>query len=744
MFNGSIMNSVTSTAPDFSVKNSLAKLLAKENIQVQTGNYRTASFDPVARILYLPLFKKDAMTKDMMDMFIGHEVSHALYTPNDSIETIHKNYGHIPFALFNVVEDIRIERIIQKTYPGLMLNFNRGYKELVARDWFQIKGKDLSSLGLADRLNLHAKIGDIVSIPLNANEMEFFKKCYAAETFEDVLKLTVELYDSIKNGSNTNEGPEPQMSPQGGDNQEENQEEATAAGESSEDESNGEKMKTEASGSSDESEESDVPAEINGKPSKTEETSEQTKTSSVSNGSPSKESINNDLLVSTNDAVKKALEEQTEESRYSILTPPTRQELNAALITYKELEQMRTFNKQSDTYKYFVESNTSTVDDLKKQFNEFVLASRQYVSILVNEFNRKKSASLYSRTTSSKVGILDTTRLHTYKYSEDIFKSVSITPEDKNHGMMMFVDMSGSMEGRIHDTARQVIQLAMFCRQVGIPFEVYGFNTTQFYGDVGLPLKNEERKINIMRTSKYHMYLDSLNIVNLLSSEQSKVQFNESIEVMFSYGKVSTHCLCQAERLSGTPLCEMVIAAHTLVSDFKKKHKVEKMNVIVLSDGDGCRPTFTLGHSHEAYYGPKSIIMNGRQVNINKDNFETWYSSLISNLGITCECNVIGYFLVCNSTKAIMNQFRSMSKEKAKSILEAGSANIGNHMGYSSYFVITNNSIQDYDEEMSDIKIDGSVTSRSNMKKIASVFTKHMESQKNSRIFLRDFSAVIA
>ena len=45
----------------------LPKLLAKENITVQHGNYKTAWFDVKDRVLGLPLWKD--MGKDVADLF---------------------------------------------------------------------------------------------------------------------------------------------------------------------------------------------------------------------------------------------------------------------------------------------------------------------------------------------------------------------------------------------------------------------------------------------------------------------------------------------------------------------------------------------------------------------------------------------------------------------------------------------------------------------------------------------------
>ena len=57
---------------NLSAQEYLAKLLAKENLSVQHGNYSTASFDVVNRVLRLPLWKDKG--KEVDDLLVGHGV----------------------------------------------------------------------------------------------------------------------------------------------------------------------------------------------------------------------------------------------------------------------------------------------------------------------------------------------------------------------------------------------------------------------------------------------------------------------------------------------------------------------------------------------------------------------------------------------------------------------------------------------------------------------------------------------
>ena len=144
-------------------KANLAKLLATENISVVHKNIPTAYFDVQNRVLGLPNW--DNASKDVFDLLVGHEVGHALYTPNDAIEDFinevdSANAGAV-HSFINVIEDARIERKIKRKFAGLRKNFYNGYKELLERDFFGLKDRDILSFSLIDRINIHYKVGSL-------------------------------------------------------------------------------------------------------------------------------------------------------------------------------------------------------------------------------------------------------------------------------------------------------------------------------------------------------------------------------------------------------------------------------------------------------------------------------------------------------------------------------------------------------------------------------------------------------
>ena len=181
-------------------KSVLARLLANENISVRQGNYPTASFDVVNRVLNLPNWKD--MSNDLYDMLVGHEVSHALNTPSDP-EVL--NIPNVPFSFVNIVEDIRIEKLIMKKYPGLVGNFTRGYDELIQMDIFGTKGKDLNELPFMDRLNIKSKGRAAVEVEFSDEEQYYFDKAMAVETFEDVREVVLELAEWLRSKNEVTE-----------------------------------------------------------------------------------------------------------------------------------------------------------------------------------------------------------------------------------------------------------------------------------------------------------------------------------------------------------------------------------------------------------------------------------------------------------------------------------------------------------------------------------------------------------
>jgi predicted metal-dependent hydrolase len=132
------------------VKGNLAKLLATENIVIQHNNVKTASFDVKNRVLTLPIFKQKS--GDVYDMLIAHECAHALWTPYEQWQGIDNDELR---SYVNVIEDTRIDKMIQSKYPGVVRNYENGFDILEKQNFFGINGKDINKdLMIIDKINL--------------------------------------------------------------------------------------------------------------------------------------------------------------------------------------------------------------------------------------------------------------------------------------------------------------------------------------------------------------------------------------------------------------------------------------------------------------------------------------------------------------------------------------------------------------------------------------------------------------
>tara|TARA_Y100001937_G_scaffold74406_1_gene101257 strand:- start:577 stop:1896 length:1320 start_codon:yes stop_codon:yes gene_type:complete len=245
------------------------------------------------------------------------------------------------------------------------------------------------------------------------------------------------------------------------------------------------------------------------------------------------------------------------------------------------------------------------VRDLKK----FQKEQKPVISYMVKEFEMRKAADLYKRSTVSKTGSLNMDKLHSYSYNEDIFLKMNIEPGATNHGLVMFVDWSGSMADNFHNTLKQTINLVLFCKRVNIPFEVYGF-TNQYDHDSETTTKNKKAQ-----TPKQNdMIVDKCTLLNMLSSRANKKEFEQGLINLWSmsnywadrmsYGGIQDGdsyiypiYIPSNYSLGSTPLNHSIIYAMKIVPQFKKINGLQKVHTVFLTDGasDRIRGTYQWG-----------------------------------------------------------------------------------------------------------------------------------------------------
>lgn len=721
----------------------LAKLLATENIDIRLSpSARTASFDVKKRVLVLPVWKD--ISEDLRHLLIVHEVGHALDTPCEGwLEAIKsiakklhgdddKKYVSAIKSFMNVIEDARIDKRQKRRYPGSRRNYLIGYKELMDRDFFGISKKDVNILSFIDRLNVYYKGGSIHSnISFSPEERAFVKRTGETETFEQVIDLTEEIYAWAKaQGEKQNKSKEESEEDSEDSSSNESEDGTTeyddvldgAPSDGEEDVSAGTE---DAEGVEDSEEEYD--------------TDEYSKDDGEESGKDSSnmfdpESKENDEEVIPNSATDNAWEENqslilsNSDTRYFYIDLPIPNYANIVDDYKKVMSEHAIQFKDKDLFERT--SIANRVNKIKSDENPTV-------TYMAKEFEMRKSADIYSRISIAKTGTIDTNKLHSYKYSEDIFRKLSVVPQGKNHGFVIFLDWSGSMSSQLPYTLKQLVSLTMFCKRVQIPFEVYLFRVAH------------GARPCFTTTSDASPSFDNFKLRNILSSRMNTVELNNA----YMYLLDMTYARTKIDPMSGTPLNQTIYVADKIVNDFRIKNKVQIVNTVFLTDGDSDpirlsrEMTDARNHNYGSPRAPKyKFIMQDsktkKEYAMNQPDRDLT-KNLLSMLKERTNSNLVGFFLTATKYKSMTNRFfpEVWKNQKYEEIVKSSWKNdnfvsVPNE-GYDEYYVINTANRKNSDTEL---KVNSSMT----RSKIAKEFQKFSERKSINRILINRFMKKIA
>jgi len=544
------------------IKSQLAKLLATEDLVVEHKKVETAQFNVHTRVLTLPIWERASNT--VYDLLVGHEVGHALYTPDEDWLKEHK----IPPQFVNVVEDARIEKLMKGRYAGLAKTFYNGYKELADDDFFQLKEDNLETYNLADRANLWFKIGNYVDIPVESGEeTEIINLIADTETFADVLVAAEALYKYCK--QKQQEETKTQL-----DNLESQQSGADSQPASD--------FSDQQEGENDQ----EQPGETDSYGG-TAEHQQQTK-------SPVGGEKDEEPKVKTMDNLEEALKELVSRDGYeNVYLEIPQLDLKKVIVPNSEIH-----NRCREEWSGWVERMEYTQElifgGVDSEFNQFKRSAQKEVNYLVKEFECRKAADSYARASTARTGVLDCSKLHTYKYNEDLFRKVTTLADGKNHGLVFVLDWSGSMSDVMLDTIKQLFNLVWFCKKVAIPFDVYAF-TSEYplvscdeHGTINLRKLAYQKKDGLLQVNEW------FSMMNLLTSKVNSKILDEQMKNIFrlahSFGlwTQSAYPIPAGLSLSGTPLNEALISLHQILPKFQKENKLQKVQCVVLTDGEAC------------------------------------------------------------------------------------------------------------------------------------------------------------
>lgn len=648
----------------------LAKLLAAENIMVEHRPIKTAYFDVKNRVLALPMWKE--MTETLYHMLVLHEVGHALDTPSDgwkgAIDKVKDEDSAYVAQTFkgylNVVEDARIERKIKTKFPGSRRDFIDGYDWLHQQDFFSIKSRNVDGLSLIDRINLYFKLGTRIRIKFNDEEMAFVRRAEQTITFDDVIKLAEDLLAYAKKKKEEQDEEDPVS--------------VTANGEFGDDEDyddfDGE--------DEDEGDEEDAEADTSRSSSNGKDEDKDERDSSQGGGGKLGSSSTKPIDQATtdeamNDRMEELLDEALSNKKFDYIYFPKDLTHEEFTVGYREILKLieRDFSK--------AHSRSDLESYRNKLLSKFRTENNSAVNYMVKEFERKKAAVSYSRSKQAKTGVIDTNKLHSYKFSDDIFRRLTIEPTGKNHGIVAILDMSGSMQGSYRGAMEQLITLAMFCRRVGIPHRFYGFTQVMQMVNPNKTTKMEAIKSRL--SGKNFIYPDmSFDLIEFFHEGMSLKDFNTMIGSLlmsakmhgYTYGsdevvdgKSINHWLqdkfgfeyyrgLQFLGLGGTPLNDAILVSRDLMAKFRKEKNIQIMNFVCITDGESNHSTFY----NSSYGGNNSIKGNSKfytgilideeskiQTSLNFENYSDFTAILAKTVRQSQNASFVGFYIVANS-----------------------------------------------------------------------------------------------
>ena len=542
------------------IKSQLAKLLATEDLIVEHKVVQTAEFNVHTRVLTLP--KWDRASNNVYDALVAHEVGHALYTPDrDWYKEI-----QIPPTFVNIVEDVRIEKLMKRRYAGLAKCFYTGYNELNDQDFFDIDGKDLTNFNIADRVNLYFKVGAWNDISFSTTETPIVDLIRNAETFDETLSAAEALYNLCKEELENKQEEEVEldsgMDLEGGGNIPDD------TGDDSDftvPESTGDASMEGGSGGDADN------IGMDGAGSSLDE--------------PEVETVN-----SLEEALKDLT--NTQNNLENVYFELPKLNLKKVIINNRVIHNnlSASWIGQEKDHKGMLEDRGfkyyNIFDEVDDKFLEFKRNAQKEVNYLVKEFECKKAASSYARATTARTGVLDTAKLHSYKYNEDLFKKVTTFADGKNHGLVFVLDWSGSMNDVMLDTLKQLYNLLWFCKKVNIPFEVYAFTNEH------PPVEDTFHRLAYEKKEGLALVPELFSMMNLFTSKtktkELEVQMKSIFRLVcaFHHSVYTQYHIPIGMNLSGTPLNEALISLHQILPQFKIENGVEKVQCVILTDGE--------------------------------------------------------------------------------------------------------------------------------------------------------------
>lgn len=549
------------------VLSKFAKLLAGDEITVISANVKTAGMYLDPPTIILPFFSPRVAESTQLHL-AAHEVLHFL-NPADyqyEIEVNGRKGG-----ILNIIDDCRIEKDGIKRFGGLRVTFDKSYKYIDESGFLDGTGslvdeepeEDLLSLLMGElkdkaksnteqhvdqgfdtqgesflqRLNMHLKLNTIGlrqrDIKFEEHEEYAVKLCEDVDTWEDVLVA----HDEVLKLHEQEMEEHPERFP------------------------NGDPLDSYNSLNA-----SDINSD-NIQSMSIEEFIEKLKNGDIDPDkikSIKREQYSDADRKKANAFNKKNKNKNESEDKFDLLNP------------FEDDSQPDTYNVDFGTVgKENFFDYKKTMERVGQSYgttniNDYIQENRKSIKAMYNYFNRRKNARQKVYKKRSSIGKINMNKVVHYHNDERIFHNKKIEEKHKNHGFVMVLDYSGSMDNVLDSLSNQIVRLAEFCHRADIPYRVYIF-TSRYYSRGN--------------TTSQHTGVDSLEMAD--GSYVYEVLNNDCGNRQEAYERFKKIVTGRTEITTGaTPVYSTLLLVPRLMASLQNQYKLDKMNLFVFTDGD--------------------------------------------------------------------------------------------------------------------------------------------------------------
>jgi hypothetical protein len=284
----------------------------------------------------------------------------------------------------------------------------------------------------------------------------------------------------------------------------------------------------------------------------------------------------------------------------------------------------------------------------------------------------------------------------------------------------------------------------MFCKKVNIPYDVYAFASPESFGSHQYEIT--PKKGDIASNPFY--------LMNLLSSRMSAGEFTKAAKIL-TFMANNQRYTPTFMAMGGTPLNEAVIAAMEIIPAFQKQYKLQVVNSVFLTDGEGhtLRQTYDQNadgrlHRIGKDYGMDNFgliirdpLTKHQEIVDNIYNCASHTGAYVKLLKARTNCNVLGFYVISGREfgRKIYDFYpRTANYDTIKASFRKTKFAVVTTAGFDEYYVLRSEALDT--EEDNTFEVKENATTRG----LVSAFSKYAGGRVANRVVLNRFIGMIA